>query len=371
MTWRWGLGIKCRFISFHLNINNEAGQWVGPSMWCALNETERGNEHAWCRQNIWRFSASLCVKQPHVRTARGNVQIPASWTVLLSSVLDSGAWLNRINGGASRCPVEQLSWRLSRESWTCSWFHWGDLAWLGDTFTLELLKWFNSRSAHGPHWQREVRDVHQVLSRRRHAPHGDHTPRDKSQQQQQQQRVNFTGGDMRLCNRGAMMLLTTAGAFCAFSLMTIAVGTDYWLYSRGMCRSKSQNDNETVRKNEEVLTHSGLWRTCCTEGRTRKEHWQSPTKSRGRSPAQPNDAIVWSINKKKKVTYWMFYELWSIKGCDEGKFNYPTVQLKIKIMVILERHGHNGICVPYSKFNRIERFKCKKEELGKKHLHKI
>lgn len=72
---------------------------------------------------------------------------------------------------------------------------------------------------------------------------------------------------MRLCNRGVMMLLTTAGAFCAFSLMTIAVGTDYWLYSRGMCRSKSQNDNETVRKNEEVLTHSGLWRTCCTEGR--------------------------------------------------------------------------------------------------------
>uniref|UniRef100_A0A8C5D2T1 Voltage-dependent calcium channel gamma-3 subunit n=1 Tax=Gadus morhua TaxID=8049 RepID=A0A8C5D2T1_GADMO len=51
-----------------------------------------------------------------------------------------------------------------------------------------------------------------------------------------------------------MMLMTTAGAFCAFSLMTIAVGTDYWLYSRGMCRSKT------------VLTHSGLWRTCCTEG---------------------------------------------------------------------------------------------------------
>uniref|UniRef100_A0A8D3AT41 Voltage-dependent calcium channel gamma-3 subunit n=1 Tax=Scophthalmus maximus TaxID=52904 RepID=A0A8D3AT41_SCOMX len=67
---------------------------------------------------------------------------------------------------------------------------------------------------------------------------------------------------MRLCNRGVMMLLTTAGAFCAFSLMTIAVGTDYWLYSRGVCRSKSQNDNDTVRKNEEVLTHSGLWRTC-------------------------------------------------------------------------------------------------------------
>ncbi|XP_053709049.1 voltage-dependent calcium channel gamma-3 subunit-like isoform X1 [Synchiropus splendidus] len=71
---------------------------------------------------------------------------------------------------------------------------------------------------------------------------------------------------MRLCNRGFMMLMTTAGAFCAFSLMTIAVGTDYWLYSRGVCRSKNHNDNETVRKNEEVLTHSGLWRTCCTEG---------------------------------------------------------------------------------------------------------
>ncbi|XP_061889211.1 voltage-dependent calcium channel gamma-3 subunit-like isoform X1 [Entelurus aequoreus] len=70
---------------------------------------------------------------------------------------------------------------------------------------------------------------------------------------------------MRLCNRGMMMLMTTAGAFCAFSLMTIAVGTDYWLYSRGMCRSKNLGDNETVRKNEEVLTHSGLWRTCCTE----------------------------------------------------------------------------------------------------------
>uniref|UniRef100_A0A8C7YA73 Voltage-dependent calcium channel gamma-3 subunit n=1 Tax=Oryzias sinensis TaxID=183150 RepID=A0A8C7YA73_9TELE len=71
---------------------------------------------------------------------------------------------------------------------------------------------------------------------------------------------------MRVCNRGMMMLLTTAGAFCAFSLMTIAVGTDYWLYSRGVCRSKNLNDNETVHKNEEVLTHSGLWRTCCTEG---------------------------------------------------------------------------------------------------------
>ncbi|XP_036798441.1 voltage-dependent calcium channel gamma-3 subunit-like [Oncorhynchus mykiss] len=72
---------------------------------------------------------------------------------------------------------------------------------------------------------------------------------------------------MKLCNRGALMLVTTALSFIAFSLMTIAVGTDYWLYSRGVCRSKtSLHDNETIRKNEVVMTHSGLWRTCCLEG---------------------------------------------------------------------------------------------------------
>ncbi|XP_062822939.1 voltage-dependent calcium channel gamma-3 subunit isoform X2 [Anolis sagrei] len=71
---------------------------------------------------------------------------------------------------------------------------------------------------------------------------------------------------MRLCDRGLQMLVTTLGAFAAFSLMTIAVGTDYWLYSRGVCRTKSSSDNDTSRKNEEVMTHSGLWRTCCLEG---------------------------------------------------------------------------------------------------------
>ncbi|CAI5792451.1 Voltage-dependent calcium channel gamma-3 subunit [Podarcis lilfordi] len=70
---------------------------------------------------------------------------------------------------------------------------------------------------------------------------------------------------MRMCDRGIQMLITTLGAFAAFSLMTIAVGTDYWLYSRGVCRTKSTNDNDTSRKNEEVMTHSGLWRTCCLE----------------------------------------------------------------------------------------------------------
>lgn len=74
-------------------------------------------------------------------------------------------------------------------------------------------------------------------------------------------------GNMGLFDRGVQMLLTTVGAFAAFSLMTIAVGTDYWLYSRGVCRSKSMSENETSKKNEEVMTHSGLWRTCCLEGR--------------------------------------------------------------------------------------------------------
>ncbi|XP_059413096.1 voltage-dependent calcium channel gamma-3 subunit-like [Carassius carassius] len=71
---------------------------------------------------------------------------------------------------------------------------------------------------------------------------------------------------MLMCDRGVQMLITTVGAFAAFSLMTIAVGTDYWLYSRGVCRAKSNNENETRGKNEEVMTHSGLWRTCCLEG---------------------------------------------------------------------------------------------------------
>lgn len=77
---------------------------------------------------------------------------------------------------------------------------------------------------------------------------------------------------MRTCNRGAQMLITTAGAFTAFSLMTIAVGTDYWLYSPGVCRTDSTGDNETSQKNEEVLTHSGLWRQCCMEGNVRTDH---------------------------------------------------------------------------------------------------
>lgn len=79
-------------------------------------------------------------------------------------------------------------------------------------------------------------------------------------------------GNMGLFDRGVQMLLTTVGAFAAFSLMTIAVGTDYWLYSRGVCKTKSMSENETSKKNEEVMTHSGLWRTCCLEGK-QLEFW--------------------------------------------------------------------------------------------------
>nr|KAF6439942.1 calcium voltage-gated channel auxiliary subunit gamma 3 [Rousettus aegyptiacus] len=87
---------------------------------------------------------------------------------------------------------------------------------------------------------------------------------------------------MRMCDRGVQMLITTVGAFAAFSLMTIAVGTDYWLYSRGVCRTKSTSDNETSRKNEEVMTHSGLWRTCCLE-----VLMQEATPSRGIQTLRP------------------------------------------------------------------------------------
>ena len=79
-------------------------------------------------------------------------------------------------------------------------------------------------------------------------------------------------GNMGLFDRGVQMLLTTVGAFAAFSLMTIAVGTDYWLYSRGTCKSKAVSENETSKKNEEVMTHSGLWRTCCLEGTSSHTH---------------------------------------------------------------------------------------------------
>ncbi|XP_060040475.1 voltage-dependent calcium channel gamma-4 subunit-like isoform X2 [Erinaceus europaeus] len=69
-------------------------------------------------------------------------------------------------------------------------------------------------------------------------------------------------------DRGLQMLLTTAGAFAAFSLMAIAVGTDYWLYSSAhICNGTNLTMDEAPppRRARGDLTHSGLWRVCCIE----------------------------------------------------------------------------------------------------------
>ncbi|XP_018966233.1 voltage-dependent calcium channel gamma-4 subunit-like [Cyprinus carpio] len=73
---------------------------------------------------------------------------------------------------------------------------------------------------------------------------------------------------MAWCDRGIQMLLATVGAFVAFSLMSIAIGTDYWLYSRAyICNATNISSDETQpKKVRGDLTHSGLWRICCIEG---------------------------------------------------------------------------------------------------------
>lgn len=76
---------------------------------------------------------------------------------------------------------------------------------------------------------------------------------------------------MAWCDRGVQTLLATAGAFAAFSLMTIAIGTDYWLYSRAyICNATNASTDETQsqpKTKKGDLTHSGLWRICCIEGK--------------------------------------------------------------------------------------------------------
>ncbi|CAL8314005.1 unnamed protein product [Arctogadus glacialis] len=71
-------------------------------------------------------------------------------------------------------------------------------------------------------------------------------------------------------DRGVQTLLATAGAFAAFSLMTIAIGTDYWLYSRAyICNATNASTDDTPsqpKTKKGDLTHSGLWRICCIEG---------------------------------------------------------------------------------------------------------
>ncbi|OCT60837.1 voltage-dependent calcium channel gamma-4 subunit [Xenopus laevis] len=75
---------------------------------------------------------------------------------------------------------------------------------------------------------------------------------------------------MSWCDRGVQMLLATMGAFAAFSLMSVAIGTDYWLYSRAhICNGTNITLDETqgqAKKTKGDLTHSGLWRICCIEG---------------------------------------------------------------------------------------------------------
>uniref|UniRef100_H3C393 Calcium channel, voltage-dependent, gamma subunit 8a n=1 Tax=Tetraodon nigroviridis TaxID=99883 RepID=H3C393_TETNG len=73
------------------------------------------------------------------------------------------------------------------------------------------------------------------------------------------------------CERGIQVLLTTMGAFAAFALMTVAIGTDYWLYARAfICNSTANSTQDDSNSNKDkkdpgALTHSGLWRICCLE----------------------------------------------------------------------------------------------------------
>ncbi|CAN8178201.1 unnamed protein product, partial [Coccothraustes coccothraustes] len=66
------------------------------------------------------------------------------------------------------------------------------------------------------------------------------------------------------------VLLTAVGAFAAFGLMAIAIGTDYWLYARArVCNATNATALGTTAGTALAhggLTHSGLWRVCCLEG---------------------------------------------------------------------------------------------------------
>ncbi|KAM8879653.1 voltage-dependent calcium channel gamma-4 subunit-like [Spinachia spinachia] len=75
---------------------------------------------------------------------------------------------------------------------------------------------------------------------------------------------------MACCNSRIQTLLAIVGALAAFGLMTIAIGTDYWLYSRAhICNATNATSDDSHRQSPKVrgdLTHSGLWRICCLEG---------------------------------------------------------------------------------------------------------
>lgn len=80
---------------------------------------------------------------------------------------------------------------------------------------------------------------------------------------------------MAWCDRAVQTLLAIVGAFAAFSLMTIAIATDYWLYSRAyICNATNATADESQMPAKKVkgdMTHSGLWRICCIEGKTKSD----------------------------------------------------------------------------------------------------
>ncbi|KAK2855076.1 hypothetical protein Q7C36_006945 [Tachysurus vachellii] len=83
--------------------------------------------------------------------------------------------------------------------------------------------------------------------------------------------IPFNQPKRMVCEKGIQILLTIVGAFASFGLMTVAIGTDYWLYSRALiCNSTAnvtQDDpHNKDKKDPGALTHSGLWRICCLEG---------------------------------------------------------------------------------------------------------
>lgn len=93
------------------------------------------------------------------------------------------------------------------------------------------------------------------------------------------------------CEKGVQVLLTTVGAFAAFGLMTIAISTDYWLYTRALiCNTTNLTAGDdgpshrggggsSEKKDPGGLTHSGLWRICCLEGRVQEgPGWPPPLK---------------------------------------------------------------------------------------------
>ncbi|XP_030330194.1 voltage-dependent calcium channel gamma-8 subunit [Strigops habroptila] len=81
---------------------------------------------------------------------------------------------------------------------------------------------------------------------------------------------HWDGGGPLWCERGVQALLTAVGAFAAFGLMTIAIGTDYWLYARAfICNTSNASGDDAAqrdRRDPGGMTHSGLWRVCCLEG---------------------------------------------------------------------------------------------------------